>query len=154
MSVRSKQPASLILSYVVCLICLVAALPVAILLPMLVENYLIRYMPTHDDRSLFVTAVLYVALAVAVAVLVLLVCLLRVAGHGAIFTPRSGDLVRAIAVLVLAEGGVFAVLATAILPLFCLAITIVAVTMGLCFFVVGHVLREAALIKAENDATI
>ncbi len=154
MSVRSKRPVSLILSYVVCLICLVAALPVGGLLPMLVERYLIRYLPTQDDRTIFVTVVLYVALAVAVAVLVLLVCLLWVAGRGAIFTARSGKLVRGIAVLVLVEGGVFAVLATAILPVFCLAITVVAVTMGLCFFVVGHVLHEAAAIKEENDGTI
>ncbi len=154
MPVRYRRPVSLILSYVFCLICLVATLPVAVLLPTLVEHYLIRYMPTHDDRAIFVTVVLYVALAVAVAVLLLLVCLLRVAGRGAIFTPQSGKLVRGIAVLVLAEGGVFAVLATAILPVFCLAITIVAVVMGLCFFVVGHVLCEAAEIKAENDGTI
>ncbi len=154
MSVQSRRPVSLILSYVICLLCLVAALPVAALLPMLVERYLIRYMPEQDERAVFVTVVLYVALAVAVAVLVLLVCLLRVAGRGAIFTPGSGDLVRAIAVLVLAEGGVFAVLATAVLPVFCLAITVVAVTMGLCFFVVGHVLHEAAAIKEENDGTI
>lgn len=154
MSACKKHPVSLILSYIVCVACLAAVLPAVVLLPMLVEQYLVLYMPGHADRAGFVMAVLYVGLAIAVAVLIVLVLLLRVVGRGEIFTPKSGDLVRVIAGLVLAEGGVFALLASAILPVICLAITIVAVTMGLCFLVVGHVLHEAAAIKAENDATI
>ena len=84
--------------------------------------------------------------------LVLLILLLRVAHKGSIFTPVSGRLVLAIALLVIAEGGVFALLGLVYRP--ALAITVVAVTMGLCFTVVSQVLREAAALKEENDGTI
>ena len=93
-----------------------------------------------------------VGMAIAAAVLVLLICLLRVCRKGSVFTPVSGRLVLAIALLVIAEGGVFALLGLVYRP--ALAITVVAVTMGLCFTVVSQVLREAAALKEENDGTI
>ncbi len=152
MSVSRKKPLSLILSTVVCVLCLVAIPIVSIIMPHAINQYLSDHDPTLLPHMTLILAVYYAAIAVAVAVLILLLCLLRVVYRGNVFTPISGRLVFAIAGLVMAEGGVIAVLGTVYPPAF--AVTVVAVAMGLCFLVVGHVLREAALIKAENDGTI
>ncbi len=154
MPTQSKHPLSFWLSSVFCAVCLLGVIPAAVLLPHLVELYTEAYIPSAIESIRPVTALLYVGLAIAAAVLVLLLCLLRVVQTGRIFTPISGRLVFAVACLVIAEGGVFAGLSAFILPVAALAVTVVAVVMGLCFMVVSHILREAAVIKEENDGTI
>ncbi len=154
MNTRNSTPLIVWVSYVVCALCLVAVLPVGIFLPRFVEAYLHNYILASAAHILPVTLLLYVGLLLAAAVLVLLCCLLRVAQKGDIFTPVSGRLVLAVALLVIAEGGVFAGLSAFVLPVAALAVTVVAVVMGLCFMVVSHILCEAAAIKAENDGTI
>ncbi len=151
---RIKRPLILWVSYVACSLCLVGVIPAGILLPRLVEAYTQKYHLAIADRVLPITVLLYVGLSVAAAVLVLLLFLLRVAQKGNIFTPISGRLVLAVACLVIAEGCVFAGLSAYVLPVAALAVTVVAVVMGLCFLVVSHVLAEANAIKAENDGTI
>ncbi len=152
MTASRNKPIALILATVVCALCLCAILPAAILMPSAVSTYLTAHEPALMEHITLIVAVYYVAMAVAAAVLILLLGLLRVVSKGNVFTPVSGRLVYTIAALVLVEGGVFAVLGAVYPP--ALAITVVALAMGLCFLVVGFVLREAAIIKAENDGTI
>ncbi len=147
-----KIPLSLILSFAACIICLGWITVAFFRLPATVTHYLTTHEPELTAHIPFIIAMLYVGMTVAAVVLVLLVLLLRSTRRGLIFMPISGRLVFAIGCLVIAEGGVFALLGTVYLP--ALAITVVAVTMGLCFMVVSHVLREAAVIKDENDGTI
>ena len=147
-----KPRLSLILSFAACVLCLAAIPAVMICLPTTAVRYLSEHEPILMEDIVFIIAMLYVGMTVAAAVLVLLILLLRVAYKGSIFTPVSGRLVLAIALLVIAEGGVFALLGLVYRP--ALAITVVAVTMGLCFTVVSQVLREAAALKEENDGTI
>ena len=150
---ESRKPRlSLILSFAACVLCLAAIPAVMICLPTTAVRYLSEHEPILMEDIVFIIAMLYLGMTVAAAVLVLLICLLRVAHKGSIFTPVSGRLVLAIALLVIAEGGVFALLGLVYRP--ALAITVVAVTMGLCFTVVSQVLREAAALKEENDGTI
>jgi hypothetical protein len=150
---RSRKPRlSLILSFIACVLCLAAIPVVMICLPSTATKYLSEHEPILMEDIAFIITMLYIGMAVAAAVLVLLICLLRVCRKGSIFTPVSGRLVLAIALLVIAEGGVFALLGLVYRP--ALAITVVAVTMGLCFTVVSQVLREAAALKEENDGTI
>ena len=149
---KSRKPRlSMLLSFAACVLCLVAIPAVMICLPTTAVRYLSEHEPILMEDIIFIIAMLYVGMTVAAAVLVLLI-LLRVAYKGSIFTPVSGRLVLAIALLVIAEGGVFALLGLVYRP--ALAITVVAVTMGLCFTVVSQVLREAAALKEENDGTI
>lgn len=147
-----KPRLSQILSFAACVLCLVAIPAVMICLPTTAVRYLSEHEPILMEDIVFIIAMLYVGMTVAAAVLVLLICLLRVCHKGSVFTPVSGRLVLAIALLVIAEGGVFALLGLVYRP--ALAITVVAVTMGLCFTVVSQVLREAAALKEENDGTI
>ena len=148
-----KRPhLSLILSFAACVLCLIAIPVVMIRLPSTAIRYLSEHEPILMEDITFIIAMLYVGMAIAAAVLVLLICLLRVCRKGSVFTPVSGRLVLAIALLVIAEGGVFALLGLVYRP--ALAITVVAFTMGLCFTVVSQVLREAAALKEENDGTI
>lgn len=147
-----KPRLSMLLSFAACVLCLVAIPAVMICLPTTAVRYLSEHEPILMEDIVFIIAMLYVGMTVAAAVLVLLILLLRVAYKGSIFTPVSGRLVLAIALLVIAEGGVFALLGLVYRP--ALAITVVAVTMGLCFTVVSQVLREAAALKEENDGTI
>ncbi len=154
MNRTDRRPAILFVSYIACALALLGVLPAAALLPRLVRVYVTKYIPLSGAHILPITVLLYVGLAVAAAVLVLLLCLLRVAQKGHIFTPVSGRLVLAVACLVMAEGGVFAGLSVFILPVAALAVTVVALVMGLCFLVVSHILGEASAIKAENDGTI
>ncbi len=154
MKSSKRHPLILWISYVACALCLVGILPTAVCLPRLVKVYTQTYIPPAAAHALPITLLLYGGLAIAAAVLILLCCLLRVAQKGRIFTPISAKLVLAVAILVIAEGAVFAALALFVLPIAALAVTVVAVTMGLCFLVVSHVLREATAIKAENDGTI
>ena len=150
---ESRKPRlSLILSFAACVLCLIAIPAVMICLPSTAVKYLSEHEPILMEDITFIIAMLYIGMAIAAAVLVLLILLLRVAYKGSIFTPVSGRLVLAIALLVIAEGGVFALLGLVYRP--ALAITVVAVTMGLCFTVVSQVLREAAALKEENDGTI
>ena len=150
---RSVKPRlSMILSFTACLLCLIAIPVVMIRLPTVSTRYLSEHEPILMEDITFIIAMLYVGMTVAAAVLVLLILLLRVSHKGSIFTPVSGRLVLAIALLVIAEGGVFALLGLVYRP--ALAITVVAVTMGLCFIVVSQVLRDAAVLKEENDGTI
>ena len=149
---RSKPRLSMILSFVACATCLAAIPTLMIILPHTAIKYLSRHEPILLEDITFIIAMLYVGMVIAAAVLVLLILLLRVAHKGSIFTPISGRLVFSIALLVIAEGGVFALLGLVYRP--SLAITVVAVTMGLCFTVVSQVLREAAVLKEENDGTI
>ena len=152
MTQARKPRLSMILSFAACLLCLVAIPAVMILLPGTATKYLSVHEPILMEDITFILIMLYVGMVIAAAVLVLLILLLRVAHKGSIFTPVSGRLVFSIALLVIAEGGVFALLGLVYRP--ALAITIVAVTMGLCFTVVSQVLREAATLKEENDGTI
>ena len=152
MTKHRKPRLSLILSFAACVLCLVAIPAVMLRLPSTATKYLSEHEPILMEDIIFIIAMLYVGMTVAAAVLVLLILLLRVAYKGSIFTPVSGRLVLAIALLVIAEGGVFALLGLVYRP--ALAITVVAVTMGLCFTVVSQVLREAAALKEENDGTI
>ena len=152
MILTTKPRLSMILSFVACVLCLVSIPVLMIILPGTATRYLSRHEPILMEDIVFIIAMLYVGMIVAAAVLVLLILLLRVAHKGSIFTPISGRLVFSIALLVIAEGGVFALLGLVYRPAF--AITVVAVTMGLCFTVVSQVLREAALLKEENDGTI
>ena len=148
-----KRPhLSLILSFAACVLCLIAIPVVMIRLPSTATRYLSEHEPILMEDITFIIAMLYVGMAIAAAVLVLLICLLRVCRKGSVFTPVSGRLVQTIALLVIAEGGVFALLGLVYRP--ALAITVVAFTMGLCFTVVSQVLREAAALKEENDGTI
>ena len=149
---RSKPRLSMILSFVACATCLAAIPALMIILPHTAIKYLSRHEPILLEDITFIIAMLYVGMVIAAAVLVLLILLLRVAHKGSIFTPISGRLVFSIALLVIAEGGVFALLGLVYRP--SLAITVVAVTMGLCFTVVSQVLREAVVLKEENDGTI
>lgn len=149
---RSKPRLSMILSFVACATCLAAIPALMIILPHTAIKYLSRHEPILLEDITFIIAMLYVGMVIAAAVLVLLILLLRVTHKGSIFTPISGRLVFSIALLVIAEGGVFALLGLVYRP--SLAITVVAVTMGLCFTVVSQVLREAAVLKEENDGTI
>ena len=150
---ESRKPRlSLILSFAACVLCLIAIPAVMICLPSTAVKYLSEHEPILMEDITFIIAMLYVGMTIAAAVLVLLICLLRVCRKGSIFTPVSGRLVLAIALLVIAEGGVFALLGLVYRP--ALAITVVAFTMGLCFTVVSQVLREAAALKEENDGTI
>ena len=142
----------MILSFVACVLCLVSIPVLMVILPGTATRYLSQHEPILMEDIVFIIAMLYVGMIIAAAVLVLLILLLRVAHKGSIFTPISGRLVFSIALLVIAEGGVFALLGLVYRPAF--AITVVAVTMGLCFTVVSQVLREAALLKEENDGTI
>ena len=142
----------MILSFVACVLCLVSIPVLMVILPGTATRYLSQHEPILMEDIVFIIAMLYVGMIIAAAVLVLLILLLRVAHKGSIFTPISGRLVFSIALLVIAEGGVFALLSLVYRP--SLAITVVAVTMGLCFTVVSQVLREAALLKEENDGTI
>ena len=152
MTQRKKPRLSMILSFAACILCLAAIPPVMIRLPTVSTRYLSEHEPVLMEDITFIIAMLYVGMTVAAAVLVLLILLLRVSHKGSIFTPVSGRLVLAIALLVIAEGGVFALLGLVYRP--ALAITVVAVTMGLCFIVVSQVLRDAAVLKEENDGTI
>ena len=150
---QSRKPSlSLILSFAACVLCLIAIPAVMICLPSTAVKYLSEHEPILMEDITFIIAMLYVGMTIAAAVLVLLICLLRVCRKGSVFTPVSGRLVLAIALLVIAEGGVFALLGLVYRP--ARAITVVAVTMGLCFTVVSQVLREAAALKEENDGTI
>lgn len=147
----------LMLSYIFCTLSLLGIIPASVFLPRVVQKYLTRLHPELGSQSGLVTEatiLLYVGMAIAAAVLVLLLCLLRVTRREHIFTPVSGRLVFAVACLVIAEGGIFILLAHAMLPIFSLAVTAVAVVLGCCLMVVSHILTEAAAIKAENDATI
>ncbi len=147
-----RRPVSLILSYVACIACLVAIIPVSIVLPGTAATYLSEHEPALMEHFSYLLFIYYLCISIATAVLILLLLLLRVVERGAVFTPVSGRLVFAIALLVIAEGGSIALLGVVYPP--ALAVTVVAVTMGLCFLVVSHVLREAARLKEENDATI
>ena len=139
---QSRKPRlSLILSFAACVLCLIAIPVVMIRLPSTATRYLSEHEPILMEDITFIIAMLYVGMAIAAAVLVLLICLLRVCRKGSVFTPVSGRLVLAIALLGLVYRPA-------------LAITVVAVTMGLCFTVVSQVLREAAALKEENDGTI
>lgn len=150
---RSRKPRlSLILSFAACVLCLCAIAVVSVRLPHMAVTYLSEHEPVLMEDITFIIAMLYIGMAIAAAVLVLLICLLRVAHKGSIFTPVSGRLVLAIALLVILEGGVFALLGLVYRP--ALAITVVAVTMGLCFTVVSQVMLDAAALKEENDGTI
>ena len=150
---QSRKPSlSLILSFAACVLCLIAIPAVMICLPSTAVKYLSEHEPILMEDITFIIAMLYIGMTIAAAVLVLLICLLRVCRKGSIFTPVSGRLVLAIALLVIAEGGVFALLGLVYRP--ALAITVVAVTMGLCFTVVSQVLREAAALKEEHDGTL
>ncbi len=152
MSQAHRPRLSLILSFIACVLCLAAIPAVMICLPSTATKYLSEHEPVLMEDITFIIAMLYVGMVIAAAVLVLLILLLRVSHKGSIFTPVSGRLVLAIALLVIAEGGVFALLGLVYRP--ALAITVVAFTMGLCFTVVSQVLREAAALKEENDGTI
>lgn len=152
MSPVRKPRLSMILSMTACILCLIAIPVVMIRLSPMATKYLAEHEAALLDDIGFIIAMLYVGMTIAAAVLVLLILLLRVAHKGSIFTPISGRLVFSIAMLVIAEGGVFALLGLVYRP--ALAITVVAVTMGLCFTVVSQVLREAAALKEENDGTI
>ncbi len=152
MSNPRKPRLSLILSLVACILCLCGIAVVSVRLPGTATKYLSEHEPILMENIIYIITMLYVGMAVAAAVLVLLILLLRVSHRGTIFTPVSGRLVLAIAMLVIAEGGVFALLGLVYRPAF--AITVVAVTMGLCFTVVSGVLRDAAVLKEENDGTI
>ena len=152
MSRIRKPRLPMILSFTACLLCLIAIPVVMIRLPSVSVRYLSEHEPVLMEDITFIISMLYVGMVIAAAVLVLLILLLRVAHKGSIFTPVSGRLVFSIAMLVIAEGGVFALLGLVYRP--ALAITVVAVTMGLCFTVVSQVLREAAALKEENDGTI
>ncbi len=152
MSANRKSPVALTLSVVLCSLCLILVPIISVFMPSVLSKYLTEHEPALMEHITLILTVYYVALAVATAVVVLLLCLLRVTRRGEVFTPVSGRLVYAIAALVLAEGGVIAVLGAVYPPAF--ALTMVAVVIGLCLLVVGHVLREAAEIKAENDSTI
>ncbi len=151
---KQSSPISLIVAYVFCTLSLLAVPPAAILLPRVVEHYLTRHDPAAVPHTTAVTALLYIGLFIATVVLILLFALLRVARRNAIFTPVSARLVAAIAWLVVAEGGVFALLALYLLPVFALAVTVVSLVLGSCLLVVSHVLRAATLLKEENDGTI
>lgn len=152
MTTTRKPRLSLILSFTACVLCLCGIAVTVFLLPTTAAKYLSEHEPILMEDITFIIAMLYVGMAVAAAVLVLLILLLRVCRKGSIFTPVSGRLVLAIALLVIAEGGVFALLGLVYRP--ALAITAVAVTMGLCFTVVSRVLMDAAALKEENDGTI
>lgn len=152
MSRNRKPRLSLILSFAACVLCLCAIAVVSVCLPHMAVTYLSEHEPVLMEDITFIIAMLYIGMAIAAAVLVLLICLLRVAHKGSIFTPVSGRLVLAIALLVILEGGVFALLGLVYRP--ALAITVVAVTMGLCFTVVSQVMLDAAALKEENDGTI
>ncbi len=152
MTSQRKPSLALLLSAVLCTLCLILIPIIAVFMPSVVSEYLAKHEPALMAHITLILTVYYVALAVATVVLVLLVCLLRVTRRGEVFTPVSGRLVYAIAALVIAEGGVIAVLGAVYPPV--LMLTVVAVVLGLCLLVVGNVLREAAEIKAENDGTI
>ncbi len=152
MTYRRKISVALVLSAVLCILCLVLVPIICIFLPSVVSTYLTEHEPTLMQHITLILTVYYVAAAVATAVLLLLLALLRVTYRGEVFTPVSGRLVYVIASLVIAEGGVIAVLGTVYPPV--LMLTVVAVVLGLCLLVVGNVFRQAAEIKAENDATI
>lgn len=143
---------SLRLSFLCCFLCLGGIAVACFILPRSVSAYLSVNQPVLMEHIAFIIVMLYAGLAVAAAVLVLLIFLLRLVQKGSIFTPVSGRLVFAVACLVILEGIVFALLGIVYLPAY--AVTAVAVTMGLCFMVVSHVLRKAAAIKDENDGTI
>ena len=100
---QSRKPRlSLILSFAACVLCLIAIPAVMICLPSTAVKYLSEHEPILMEDIAFIIAMLYVGMTIAAAVLVLLICLLRVCRKGSIFTPVSGRLVLAIALLVIA----------------------------------------------------
>ena len=152
MTSHKKYGAALILATIACCLCLLGAVALAAVLPQGATAYLSDHEPRLMEHITYIIAMLYVAIVIAVAVLVLLLLLLRVVHREQIFTPVSGRLVTAIALLVILEGLVFGLLGLVYPP--AVAVMFVAVTMGLCFLVVSRVLAEATAIKSENDATI
>lgn len=152
MSSHKKYGISLILSAIACCLCLLGAVVLAAILPWGATAYLSEHEPRLMAHITYIIVMMYVAIAVAVAVLVLLLLLLRIVHSEQVFTPVSGRLVTAIALLVILEGLVFGLLGLVYPP--AAAVMFVAVTMGLCFLVVSRVLTEATAIKSENDATI
>lgn len=149
---RRKSSVAILLSAVLCVLSLAIIPIIFIFMPTVVSQYICEHEPPLMEHITLILTVYYVAFTVAAVVLVLLIFLLRVTYKGRVFTPISARLVYAIAALVIAEGAVIAILGTVYPPAF--GLTVVAVVMGLCLLVVGHVLHEAAEIKAENDSTI
>ena len=147
-----KYGLSLIFSAVACCLCLLGAIVLAAILPWGATAYLSDHEPRLMEHITYIIIMMYVAIAVAVAVLALLLLLLRIVHRERVFTPISGHLITAIALLVILEGLVFGLLGLVYPP--AVAVMFVAVTMGLCFLVVSRVMTEATAIKSENDATI
>lgn len=104
------------------------------------------------SRHAAVLILLYLCLAVAASAVVCLLCLLLKVKHGRVFTKEVCRLVSIIAGLVMAEGGLFALVGITF-PL-SFAITFVAITIGLCLLVARGILKDAIHFKEENDATI
>ena len=102
MSQAHRPRLSLILSFIACVLCLAAIPAVMICLPSTATKYLSEHEPVLMEDITFIIAMLYVGMVIAAAVLVLLILLLRVSHKGSIFTPVSGRLVLAIALLVIA----------------------------------------------------
>lgn len=147
-----KRPrASLVMCFICCILAIVGILVVSAFLPHIVSVYSKNITDLADPP--LIIAVLYVALAVALAVVILLICLLNVVRTGRVFTAVSSYLVTAIAWLVIAEGFVFAALGFLDIQS-AFGVFFVAITMGLCLMVVRTVLKDAAALKEENDATI
>ena len=149
---KHRTRLTLLLSRVCCALSLVAAVAFAIAIPYVIPWYLSEHEPVLLDHLPLILVCLYVGVAIAVTAIVLLFFLLHIIHKRTVFSPVSAKLVSAIAWLVMLEGCVFGVLATAYLP--AIGILLVAVTLGLCLLVISGVLKEATAIKVENDQTI
>ncbi len=150
MTPNTKHPLSLCVSYILCTISLIAVPIASVFLP----HWVMKALALSGRSAVYVITLLYIGVAIAAVVLCILLGLLRLTRRGAILTDAAARLVSVVAVLVIAEGGIFAAMSPVALSVFALAITVVAVVLGCCLFVVSHVLREAAAIKEENDGTI
>lgn len=155
-SFPASRRTALALSFGLCYVALAGVLLAAIFLNRLLARYADLHYPSgwfpHMSRHTLVLVLLYLCLAVAAAAIICLLFLLFHVRSGTIFTAASCSLVTAIAWLVIAEGGLFALVGLTF-PL-SFGITYVSVTIGLCLLVVRGILKDATRIKEENDQTI
>jgi membrane-anchored protein YejM (alkaline phosphatase superfamily) len=151
----TRRRTALAISFGLCYIALASILLVALFLNRLLSWYAKQYTSNgslYMSKPGMVLILLYLCLAVAAAVLICLLALLFHVRDGRIFTSVSCSLVTAIAWLVIAEGGLFALVGLAF-PL-SFGVAYVSVTIGLCLLVVRGILKDATQLKEENDQTI
>ena len=147
---RISDKCSVRISYALAVVFLAAVAIAACAMPWL-AFYMI-HMPKEQPHVTAVFVLIYAILMAAGTAGALMLRLLRLVEQGDVFTDGSVSCLRGVSWCCIAAGVLFALLGL-YFPL-ALAVAFVAVFVGLCLRVVKNVLREAVVIKSENDLTV